>query len=283
MNKIDWNHLLNCPGGDEDRPGSANPCLFVPECDSSHELASFVDELGGQLAQAPASLTLRFVGIHQMNPDPALLVYETIKSRPEGTRIVTEALSPLLDGSVLVWLAGDCRRIRSTAWLYFQRSVRRQTPLPWEAEDPWREAAHGSTLLEMDHHTVIRLLSHYLPIEEFADKVITPGALNEFCLLEEAPHRLAKPQPGKNEPLKSGKTMILGAKRTWFIDTNDKGGFTLKGGWPTAMMKKDPQLRKEDIGFNFPTKEALVKHLKGPHFRLEPNTVILDGEEIVRG
>ncbi len=126
------------------------------------------------------------------------------------------------------------------------------------------------------------MLSHYLPIGEFADKVITPGALNEFCLLDEAPHRLVKPNPGNNEPRKSGKTRILKAKRTWFIDTNDKGGFTLKGGWPTAMMKKDPQLRQEDIGFNFPTKGALVKHLKGPRFRLEQNSVILDGGEIVR-
>lgn len=63
------------------RPG--NSVLTVPECDAPAELARSCDEL-----------------------------FPLLTTRPPGTTVCTRAMSPVLEPSLLVWLAGGVREIR---------------------------------------------------------------------------------------------------------------------------------------------------------------------------
>jgi hypothetical protein len=182
--------------------------LTVPECDSDDELAGFCDALLGLLETRPKRVTFRFIGAHEMAPDPALLVYDILTTRGNGSQIVTEAWSPVLGSSVLVWLAGHVRRIRSTTHFHF-RSLqeitrrRRQHRPPWEnhfealAGDAEPEANPWTT----DYKKVLELMDQYLPVDQCIDKFMTPAMLNELGLLENSPldnlmgRCLARPAP----------------------------------------------------------------------------------------
>ena len=261
-----------------------NPCLVVPECDGSNELCSFVEELQKQWAAKPASLTLRFVGVHQMNSDPALLVYETLKHKPAATRVITDAWSPLLGGSVLVWLAGDFRKIRPTAWVYFHRSGRKKRRFPWDDEQEWDSAPEGPNLPEVDYRNLLRLIEHYLPVKDFAGKVVTPALLSEFCLLEERiPGFCRRPQGSPPAESSHPPADKPAGNIIWFIARNERGGYTLKGGCPVETLKNEPGLRQADIGLDFPTKEELLKHLNSLGLGPGSNAVVVDGEGIVKG
>ncbi len=263
---------------------TARQVLTVPECDCSRELDSFLDELTTALAAVPPALTLRFVGVHNMNPDPALAVYDLLSRKPPGTKLITEAVSPLICGSVLVWLAGDCRRIRSTAWIYLRHpDARRHRFPPWEMGEEWQADREAEPDLPLrDYRTVLRLIGGYFPVKDFVGKQVAAACLDEFCLLEEnvSPEPAAlTAKPSRQHKRASGKP---NPKRFWFIERGAQGGYTLKGGWPIKLLKKDPTLRQTDLGHNFATKEELLKHLDTLNFCQENNAVIVDGEEIVR-
>ena len=63
-------------------------------------------------------------------------------------------------------------------------------------------------------------------------------------------------------------------KRAWFIERNEHGRWTLRGGYPKAMMREQPDLRQMDIGGQSASKEELL--------RQEGDKIIIDGIHIVR-
>jgi len=65
-----------------------------------------------------------------------------------------------------------------------------------------------------------------------------------------------------------------GGKRAWFIERNEHGRWTLRGGYPKAMMREQPDLRQMDIGGQSASKEELL--------RQEGDKIIIDGIHIVR-
>jgi hypothetical protein len=267
---------------DQESPkNQGQSCLVVPECDSTQELIAFVDELHRRLQDSPDRLTLRFMGVHEMYPDPALLVYETLLHRSPATQITTDACSPLIGCSILVWLAGDYRRLRPTAWMFFRRNAKKRPRHPFE-DNAWQETSDEFSPLETDYRTVLKLMGRHMPVAEFAGKIITPAILNEFCLLHEPDpvEKSTSQDPSRRDPKQCEE--IRKSKRIWFIRKNDQGGYTLHGGWPAAAMKKDPNLRPMDIGFNFPTKEALLKHTDAMNFCPDNNAIIVDNGKIVR-
>jgi hypothetical protein len=71
-------------------------------------------------------------------------------------------------------------------------------------------------------------------------------------------------------------------KRAWFIERNERGRWTLRGGFPKAMMRKEPEYREMDVGLQFTSKEALLRHLDVLEFCLEGDKVVIDGIHIVR-
>lgn len=172
--------------------GLKSVLLTIPECDSSSELVAFADDLLESLQKCPAVMTLRFVGVHQMSPDPALLIYDILSSRSPGILLVTEAWSPLIGPSALVWLAGDVRRIRSTTFMHFRtlQEVLKRRPRrsPWdEAVEPEEETEPKVSLPGTDYGKVLELMSQYLPVDQLAGRVLTPSMLRDYALLEGNP------------------------------------------------------------------------------------------------
>jgi hypothetical protein len=71
-------------------------------------------------------------------------------------------------------------------------------------------------------------------------------------------------------------------KRAFFIERNERGRWTLRGGFPKGMMRKEPEYREMDIGLQFTSKESLLRHLDELEFCLEGDKVVIDGIHIVR-
>lgn len=173
-----------------DQPKSNRLVITVPTCDSPQEQLSFTEELINALELAPEILSLRFIGPHQMSPDAALLAYDILAASRGNVTIVTEAWSPLIDASVLMWLAGNVRRIRSTTCVHFRslREIqrRRRCRLPWEEAKDFMpdEPDQGDQLWAADYKAVLELMGQYLPVDQFSDQIISPAMLGEMALLE---------------------------------------------------------------------------------------------------
>lgn len=159
--------------------------VLVPECESTAELFEFADRLSCLLATAPTEVTLRFVGLHHMEPDPTLILYEVLQQKPPGTVLITEAWSSLTNGSALVWLLGDRRRIRPTAWLFFRKAKPKQEgyEMPNEVET-FFGIAPGIDLREVDYNSVLRLAGRFLPVRRMLGEPITAHMLAEYRLLD---------------------------------------------------------------------------------------------------
>jgi hypothetical protein len=164
--------------------------VTVPECDSASETAQFCDQLLSTLAQKPKALTLRFIGPHSLPPDSALILHEIITNKHNGVTIITEAWSPVLGASFLVWLAGDVRHMRRTTFAHF-RSLQENFPVRddkgsidefMEFLGP-NEPAPFRNLCEEDYKTVLQLLDEYIPVEDWCGKIIRPPMLQELGLL----------------------------------------------------------------------------------------------------
>ena len=57
-------------------------------------------------------------------------------------------------------------------------------------------------------------------------------------------------------------------KRVWYVEHTERAvGWTLRGGFPKAMMREDPSLRQCEIGAVFAYKKGLLRHLGGVQFR----------------
>lgn len=173
--------------------GGETQVLTVPEFASAAEVAAFCDQLISVLENKPKSVTLRLIGPHHLQPDSALILEEVLASRGGGIPIITEAWSPVLGPSVLLWLKGDLRLIRRTAYMHF-RSLsevkrRKQRRPPWEDDFNFMDgdAEPGANLCVTDYETVLRLVDEYLPVDQLADKIITPDMLKELGLLGRGP------------------------------------------------------------------------------------------------
>jgi hypothetical protein len=162
---------------------SQTPVLVVPECNSSQELAEFCGTLEATLSRAPKTLTLRFVGVHQMVADHALVLHQLLSAKLHKTLLITDAWSSLIDASVLIWLLGERRRIRPTAWLFLRKPRASYDPVPFFWPGPPMEVC------DRDHHTVLRLINHYLPVGKLMGSPMTGHMLAEYCLLEEQSSR----------------------------------------------------------------------------------------------
>jgi hypothetical protein len=168
----------------------AGATFLVPECDSSPELICFVDELEECLAKKPPQLTLKFVGIQRMDSDPVLLIYDTLLKKDETTQLITDARSPIVGNGVLLWLAGDVRLIRPTAWLRFENPKagrQRRRHHPWDDRHEWWQEEEDSGVPEESRNpnpqTILKLMNRYLPVQILVGRLLTPHVLDEFCLL----------------------------------------------------------------------------------------------------
>jgi hypothetical protein len=167
---------------------NGGPTFLVPDCDSRFELAAFAAELEGAIAKKPQKIVLNFVGMMSMGSDAVLLLHDVLSQRSPETRLVVNARSPIQGSEVLLWLAGDERHIRPTAWLRFDiNKPKRRGRFPWDQDlnEWWQEdsSEEGRETISPDKQTILRLVSRYIPVRQLSGCVLTPHILGEYNLL----------------------------------------------------------------------------------------------------
>ena len=146
-----------------------------------------IRKLEAVLARKPRSVQIDMVGIGEIPADSALLLRSVLMARWPKTRIVTNARSSLQGASVLVWLLGDRRLIRSDARLFFRRSTLSENG---EATEVWKDSE--AKLLdpddidpeEADYAKVLQAINEFLPVRELAGRLIHLPVLRQFGLVE---------------------------------------------------------------------------------------------------
>jgi len=146
-----------------------------------------IRKLEAVLARKPRSVQIDLLGIGEIPADSALLLRSVLMARAPKTRIVTNARSSLQGASVLVWLLGDRRMIRSDARLFFRRSTLSENG---EATEVWKDSE--AKLLdsddidpeEADYAKVLQAINEFLPVRELAGRLIHLPVLRQFGLVE---------------------------------------------------------------------------------------------------
>lgn len=167
-------------------------------CDFRLKLPSYGDDyfikralkLEDALAQQPKTLWLELIGEGEIPADTALLFRSILLSRAPGTELVTNARSSLQGGSVLIWLLGDRRRIRADARVFFKRNpLADEDPVEvyaglGEAEPKYKDSYSSLDPEDADHARVLECINEFLPVREFAGRIVSVSVLREFGLVD---------------------------------------------------------------------------------------------------
>ena len=138
---------------------------------------NLLNELREGLAKKTTELTLELVGPGCLMADTALMLYAELINRRKGLVLHTHACSCLLNGAVLLWLAGDRRSIRSDAWIQIDAATSRESDdLIYSCEE---------SPADTDHRIITRHLDMYLPLEDIVDRRIFEPELRELGLIDE--------------------------------------------------------------------------------------------------
>jgi len=164
--------------------------VFFPTTKDMKIYLPAIRELEVKLLSTDTSeLHLTLIGTEVLSPDLALAIWDLLQQRPQGMKLVTKAMSGLMESNILPWLAGDVRILRNDGWIFF-------TPSVMSRKAGERKAKIGSsnyhsasaTPFEIDDARVIELISHYIPLKlasrqlwyselaEWIDVVPTPRA-----------------------------------------------------------------------------------------------------------
>jgi hypothetical protein len=145
------------------------------------------------LAEAKRSLHIELLGPGVMVHDTALMLYHEILSRPSPLRLHIHSHTCLLDGAVLLWLAGNTRSIRPDAWIQVRALNESWGANPTPSPDyPTAIAVLEESPAETDLRTIHRHLGEYLPVHEITGLRLFPAELSELHLLSD---------PGTKDPL----------------------------------------------------------------------------------
>ena len=149
-----------------------------------------VAELETALARKPRALQLDLVGEGEISSDAALRIRSALRARSPKTRIITNACSSLLNGSVLVWLLGDQRLIRDDATVYFRRANQSEIKVA-ELDDVWKaiepddyDSDSDVDPEEGDYARVLEVINEFLPVNELAGRIVGGPVLRQFGLVE---------------------------------------------------------------------------------------------------
>ena len=147
-----------------------------------------IRKLEAALARKPRVLRIDMVGIGEIPADSVLLIRSILMNRSPKTRLITNARSSLQGASVLVWLLGDQRLLRSDARLFFRRSTLSESG---EATDVWKDSetklwdsSDDIDPEEADYAKVLQAINEFLPVKELAGRLIQLPVLRQFGLVE---------------------------------------------------------------------------------------------------
>jgi hypothetical protein len=149
-----------------------------------------IEALEDALKKRPRQLQIDLLGEGEIPADWALLIRSVLLERSPKTRIITNARSSLQNGSVLVWLMGDCRTIRADARVYFRRpedSDGEATDKTWKEGDlKFSESDPEIDPEEADYAKVLALINEFLPVKELTGQPIEVPVLRQFGLVDNA-------------------------------------------------------------------------------------------------
>jgi hypothetical protein len=170
-----------------------------PVCEFRIKLTSYSDtyfikkalKLEAALKRKPKVIRLEMIGTGEVPADTALLFRSILAGRSPATRFVTHARSSLQGASVLVWLLGDERTIRDDARVFFRRNpLADEDPVEvyaglGEAAPKYKDSYTSIDPEDADYARVLEHINEFLPVNEFAGRVINVSVLREFGLVGE--------------------------------------------------------------------------------------------------
>ena len=163
--------------------------LTLPFYDSEHSIKMAL-KLETALARKPRVLHLEMIGDGEVPADIALLIRSMLLNRSPAMEIVTNARSSLQGGSVLVLLLGDQRIIRDDACVFFKRNpLADEEPVEvyaglGEAEPKYKDSYNSIDPEDADYARVLELINEFLPVNEYAGRIVSVKLLREFGLVK---------------------------------------------------------------------------------------------------
>ena len=163
--------------------------LKLPTYGGSHFIKRAL-KLEAALKNQPKVLELELIGEGEIPADTALLIRSMLLGRSSGTELVTHARSSLQGGSVLIWLLGDRRTIRDDARVFFKRNpLADEDPVEiyaglGAAEPKYKDSYSCVDPEDADHARVLELIDEFLPVREFAGRIVSVAVLREFGLVD---------------------------------------------------------------------------------------------------
>ncbi|HUA38374.1 MAG TPA: hypothetical protein VMA35_08270 [Candidatus Sulfopaludibacter sp.] len=142
------------------------------------------------LARKPREIRIDMIGAGEIPADSALLIRSVLMTRSPKTRIITNARSSLQGGSVLVWLLGDQRLIRDDARVFFKRNpLADENPVEVYAglgatESEYKDSYSSIDPEDADYTRVLKLIDEFLPVRQFAGRIVNVNMLLEFGLVD---------------------------------------------------------------------------------------------------
>ena len=149
-----------------------------------------VAKLEDALADVPKQLHLELMGDGEIDADWALVLRDVLNQRSAETRVTTQARSSLRNGSVLVWLLGDCRLIRDDAKVFFRRAnITAEADVGpekvWSEDDlQYVDSFSEADPEEASHAQVLHYINEFLPVRELVGRMIDVRTLQQFGLVE---------------------------------------------------------------------------------------------------
>ena len=130
------------------------------------------------------------IGDGEIPADTALLIRSILMKRSPETKLVTNARSSLQGGSVLVWLLGDQRSIRDDARVFCKRNPLADEDAAevyaglGEGRQEYKDSYSSVDPEDADYARVLQLINEFLPVNEFAGRIVNVSVLREFGLVE---------------------------------------------------------------------------------------------------
>ena len=138
---------------------------------SSGDPVALSRSLQSAFRRSEKTLRIELFGPGMLIPDTALVLFEILRTRPQGLRLHVHTWSCLCDGSALLWLGADTRSMRSDAWI--------QVPMTPEACD--EEDSPSTT----DLRTILSHMGEWLPVGELKGRRLFQAELKELGLLDD--------------------------------------------------------------------------------------------------
>lgn len=163
--------------------------LKLPNYDAAYYVKKAL-KLEAVLAKKPRTLHIEMIGDGEIPADTALLFRSILIKRSPETKLVANARSSLQGGSVLVWLMGDERIIRGDARLFFKRNpLADEDPVEvyaglGEVEPKYKDSYSSVDPEDADYARVLELINEFLPVNEFAGRIVNVNVLRDFGLVE---------------------------------------------------------------------------------------------------